>query len=134
NPDFLLARYKRGIALPDGWTADRLKPFEMLIRSPNWLGDACMSVPAVRAIRRGRPDARVTILTPANLAPMWRKVPDVDRVIAIPKAGGLVATAWRLRRAGVPFDAAILFPNSLRSALEVWLAGIPRRVGFRGHW
>jgi lipopolysaccharide heptosyltransferase II len=34
----------------------------------------------------------------------------------------------------MPFDAAILFPNSLRVALESWLSGIPRRVGYRGHW
>ena len=32
------------------------------------------------------------------------------------------------------FDAAILFPNSLRVALESWLSRIPRRVGYRGHW
>ena len=34
----------------------------------------------------------------------------------------------------MPFDVAILFPNSLRVALESWLSGIPRRVGYRGHW
>jgi len=34
----------------------------------------------------------------------------------------------------MPFDVAILFPNSLRAALESWLSGIPRRVGYRGHW
>jgi lipopolysaccharide heptosyltransferase II len=34
----------------------------------------------------------------------------------------------------VPFDVAILFPNSLRVAVESWLSGISRRVGYRGHW
>src|SRR5438270_844578 len=42
--------------------------------------------------------------------------------------------AARLFRQKPPFDVAILFPNSLRSALEVFLAGIPRRVGLTGHW
>jgi len=45
-----------------------------------------------------------------------------------------VVAAARLFRRRPPFDVAILFPNSLRSALEVFLAGIPRRVGWRGHW
>ena len=36
-------------------------------------------------------------------------------------------------RAQAAFDVAILFPSSLRAALEVWFAGIPRRVGFPGH-
>ena len=42
----------------------------------------------------------------------------------------LFATAKKIRGR---FEAAILFPNSFRSAAEAWLAGIPRRVGFRGH-
>src|SRR5437867_4563707 len=58
QPNFLLARYKRGIQLPPGISAHDLKPFRMLIRSSNWLGDAVMSVPAVRAIKNGRPDAQ----------------------------------------------------------------------------
>jgi lipopolysaccharide heptosyltransferase II len=40
----------------------------------------------------------------------------------------------RLLKQQMPFDVAILFPNSLRVALETWLSGIPRRVGYRGHW
>src|SRR5207248_7275791 len=62
----------------------------------------------------------------------WKIVPEVDEVIAL-TAKSVVAAA-RLFRRRPPFDVAILFPNSLRSALEVFLAGIPRRVGWRGHW
>src|SRR5439155_8869984 len=43
------------------------------------------------------------------------------------------ATVHSLRRQS-PFDVAVLFPNSLRVALEAWLSGIPRRVGYRGHF
>ena len=60
-----------------------LKSFRILIRSTNWLGDAVMSIPAVRAIKRGRPDAHVTILTPAKLADLWKQVAEVDAVVAI---------------------------------------------------
>src|SRR5262249_49523115 len=98
----------------------------------NWLGDAVMSVPAVRAIKRGRPDAHLTIAVPEKLAALWKIVPEVDEIIALPSKS--VVAAARLFRRKPPFDVAILFPNSFRSGLEVFLAGIPRRVGWRGHW
>ena len=129
RPNFLLSRYKRGIFLPE---KTRLKPFRILIRSSNWLGDAVMSVPAVRAIKGGRPDAHVSVAVPEKLAPLWKIVSEVDEIIALPSKSVFVTA--RLFRQKPPFDVAILFPNSLRSALEVFLAGIPRRVGLTGHW
>ena len=129
RPNFLLAKYKRGVFVPDGM---RLKPFRILIRSSNWLGDCVMSVPAIRAIKSGRPDAHVSIAVPEKLAALWTIVPGVDEVIGLPSKS--IVAAARLFRQRSPFDVAILFPNSLRSALEAFLAGIPRRVGWRGHW
>ena len=129
RPNFLLSRYKRGIFLPE---KTRLKPFRILIRSSNWLGDAVMSVPAVRAIKGGRPDAHVSVAVPEKLAPLWKIVSEVDEIIALPSKSVFVTA--RLFRQKPPFDVAILFPNSLRSALEVFLADIPRRVGLTGHW
>ena len=132
QPNFLLARYKRGVYLPPGVSAHDLKPFRILVRSSNWLGDAVMSVPAVRAIKNGRPDAQVTIAAPSKIAPMWKLVPGVDAIIPLPN-GSLLSAVGLLRRRSL-FDVAILFPNSLRVALETLLSGIPRRVGYRGHW
>ena len=132
EPNFLLAHYKRGIYLPPGISPSDLKPFRILIRSSNWLGDAVMSVPAVRAIKAGRPDAHVTIAAPDKIAPIWKLVPEVDAIIPLPE--GPLLSVVRLLRQQMPFDVAILFPNSLRAALESWLSGIPRRVGYRGHW
>ena len=132
EPNFLLAHYKRGIYLPPGISASDLKPFRILIRSSNWLGDAVMSVPAVRAIKNGRPDVHVTIAAPDKIAPMWKLIPEVDAIIPLPE--GSLLSVVRLLRQQMPFDVAILFPNSLRVALESWLSGIPRRVGYRGHW
>ena len=131
EPNFLLAHYKRGIYLPPGISASDLKPFRILIRSSNWLGDAVMSVPAVRAIKNGRPDVHVTIAAPDKIAPMWKLIPEVDAII--PLSEGSLLSVVRLLRQQMPFDVAILFPNSLRVALESWLSGIPRRVGYRGH-
>src|SRR6266536_2146315 len=131
QPNFLLARYKRGVQLPPGLSPRDLKPFRILIRSSNWLGDAVMSVPAVRAIKNGRPDAHVTIAAPMKIAPMWKLIPEVDAIIPLPN-GSILPVVSLLKRQPV-FDAAILFPNSLRVALESRLSGIPRRVGYRGH-
>ena len=131
EPNFLLAHYKRGIYLPPGISASDLKPFRILIRSSNWLGDAVMSVPAVRAIKNGRPDVHVTIAAPNKIAPMWKLIPEVDAIIPLPE--GSLLSVVRLLRQQMAFDVAILFPNSLRVALETWLSGIPRRVGYRGH-
>ena len=129
RPNFLLTRYKRGIHLPKG--AAPLKPFRLLVRSSNWLGDAVMSIPAARAMKNGRPDCRLTVVCQSKLAPLWKRVPEVDHVISLEDRSLFSST--RAIRATGPFDAAVLFPNSLRSALEIWLAGIPLRAGYRGH-
>ena len=130
HPDFLIASQKRGVYLPSETDPADLRPFRIVIRSPNWLGDAVMSIRAARAFKLGRPDARLTILTPAKLAALWKAVPEVDEVLSIGEKESVFAVAAKLRGR---FEAAVLFPNSLRSALEVWLAGIPRRVGYHGH-
>ena len=132
HPNFLLHGAKRGIRLPHGMTAGELQPFRILVRSPNWLGDACMASKSIRAIKAGRPDLKLTILSPAKIAPMWRQISEVDDVLEIPPG----ASPWRvarLIRAAGRFEVAILLPNSLRSALEVRFAGIPRRVGREWH-
>ena len=131
KPDFLLARYRRGVHLPSNISAQDLKPFRILIRSSNWLGDAVMSVPAVRAIKAGRPDAHITVAVPSKIASMWKLVSGVDVILPLP-GNSLIAAVRSLRRQS-SFDAAFLFPNSLRVALESWLSCIPRRIGYRGH-
>ena len=131
QPNFLLIHYKRGIYLPPEIPAKNLKPFRIFIRAANWLGDSVISVPAVRAIKAARPDAHVTVAAPEKIASVWKLVPDIDEVLPL-KPGSFFSVVQTIRRQK-PFEVAILFPNSLRTALEVWFASIPRRVGFRGH-
>ncbi|MFN2508543.1 MAG: lipopolysaccharide heptosyltransferase II [Chthoniobacterales bacterium] len=135
KPNFLLSHYKRGVYLPHATApepaSEELKRFRILIRGSNWLGDSIISAAAVRAIKHGRLDAHVTVATREKIAPVWKLLSEVDQVLAVPRKS-LLSTA-RLFRRQSPFDVAIVFPNSLRAALEVWLAGIPRRVGYRGH-
>ncbi len=129
RPNFLLTRYKRGVYLSKNVPAEKLKPFRILIRSSNWLGDAVMSVPAVRAIKKGRPDTHVSVLAPKKIAPMWKLISEVDEVLSLPNKS--LFAAMRLVNRQSRFDAAVLFPNSLRSALEVLF--VSRKVGYRGH-
>ncbi|MBA3273825.1 MAG: hypothetical protein H0T11_08145, partial [Chthoniobacterales bacterium] len=84
KPNFLLSHYKRGVYLPPEDGAAELKPFRILLRSSNWLGDSVISTAAVRAIKRGRPDAHITIATPPNIAPGWKLLPEVDDVLPLP--------------------------------------------------
>lgn len=131
TPNFLLARYKRGTVFAPEFDRKQLKPFKIVVRSSNWLGDAVMSTPAVQAIKRGRPDAHVTVLVKAKLADYWRNIPEVDAVLPIEAQDSVWDVARKLRG---KFDVAIVLPNSIRSALEPWLAGVPRRVGYPGKW
>jgi len=133
RPNFLLNSYKRGVVLPEGVSVSELKRFRILVSSPNPLGDACMAIPAVRALKRGRPDAWLAVLAPEGIAEVWRTVAEVDAVIPKPRRAPPRETAARIT-AVANFDVAILLPNSPRSAMEVKRAGIPRVVGYRGKW
>ena len=127
---FILGNARRGFYLPPGQTASDLQPFRLLVRSSNWLGDAVMSIPAVEACKLGRPDLHITVLAPAKLAALWRRVPAVDEVIAIEAGESPLALGRRVKE---EFDAAILFPNSLRSALEARALGVRHVIGYPGH-
>jgi lipopolysaccharide heptosyltransferase II len=111
-----------------------MNPRRVLIRSVNWLGDAVMTMPAIQRLKEVHPQAHLAVLTAPKLADLWRLHPDVSEVIVHEPSNCpfvLFRQASELRQGG--FDAAIIFPNSWRSTLPIWLAGIPRRIGFRGH-
>jgi len=101
---------------------------KILVRGVNWLGDAVMSVPALQRLRETKPGARITLLAPEKLAGLWEGQPFLDELLLFSPADNLWQTARRLR--SKKFSAAAAFPNSLRSALELWLAGIPLRAGY----
>jgi len=109
----------------------------ILVRAPNWLGDAVMALPAVRALRRSLPEAHIALLARAWVAGLYRRESCTDEIILVPGPYGwrrwisLVRLVARLRRAR--FDWALLLPNSLESALIPWLARIPRRTGYDRH-
>ena len=99
----------------------------ILVRGVNWLGDAVMTTPALQRLREAKPDAHITLLTHEKLADLWHGHPSIDATIGFNSGENVFSVARRLRSG--QFDTAIVFPNSFRSALEVFLARIPERVG-----
>ncbi|MDR1192120.1 MAG: lipopolysaccharide heptosyltransferase II [Verrucomicrobiales bacterium] len=100
---------------------------KLLLRSPNWLGDAVLTLPAVQQLTAG--GRQPAVLCPEKLRDFWRLIPGVGDIISVrPKPRD---TAKLLREKN--FTTALLFPNSLTVALEAWLARVPRRCGFHGH-
>ncbi|HEY0455065.1 MAG TPA: lipopolysaccharide heptosyltransferase II [Verrucomicrobiae bacterium] len=107
-------------------------PKNLLVRGVNWLGDAIMTTPALRRLREAYPEAQITLLGPQKLSQLWLHHPDVNRVLSIKPGERMFSVVRRLR--AEHFDAAIIFPNSPRSAFESFLAGIPNRIGTNTVW
>jgi heptosyltransferase-2 len=106
----------------------------LLLRSANWVGDAIMTTPAVRAIRKGVPDARITLLAKPWVAPVFDHNPHIDEIMLYNADGehrglkGMIHLSAQLRKR--KFDVALLFQNAFEAALITWLARIPRRIGY----
>jgi len=106
----------------------------LLIRSTNWVGDAIMTTPTIRAIRKGFPNARISILLKPWVSPVFEHSPHVDNLIIYDGDGrhkgnlGKLRLAKDLRKYG--FDAAILLQNAFEAALIAFLSGIPVRIGY----
>jgi heptosyltransferase-2 len=95
------------------------------------LGDAIMTFPAVRNLKRAMGDSPLTIATPQKLEAVWKLCPFVDRIIPLPAPKNLMAVVAGLK--GDTFSGAVLLPNSLRVAAEAKLTRIPRIAGVAGH-
>jgi heptosyltransferase-2 len=104
---------------------------KVLVRATNWLGDAVMSLPAIRAIRQILAHAQIAVVARPRVADLYARETCIDRVIPYTAQTGLRAKlefAASLREAG--FDGAILLQNAFDAALIAWLAGIPERIGY----
>ena len=104
-----------------------------LVIAPQWIGDAVMSQPLLaRLAARGE---EITVAALPWVAPVYRAMPQAGEVIELPFAHGRLDWAARRRVARDlrgRFDVAYVLPNSLKSALIPWLAGIPKRIGYAG--
>jgi heptosyltransferase II len=111
---------------------DNLSSEKILVRGVNWLGDAVMTTPALERLREARPRAHITLLTHEKLADLWLNFPGVDSVLTFTAVENFWRVGRRLREQR--FKIALIFPNSPRSALEMWLARIPQRIGYPQTW
>jgi lipopolysaccharide heptosyltransferase II len=104
----------------------------ILVRGANWLGDAVMTTPALLRLREKFPAAHIALLAPEKLKDLWRHHPAVDETVCFAAGESIFAVGKKLR-AG-KYDLALVLPNSPRSALEIFCARIPQRIGYARPW
>jgi heptosyltransferase-2 len=110
--------------------------FKILVVGPSWIGDTVLAQPLFRLLHAKDRETVLDALAPAWTLPLLNRMPEVRRAIPNPFGHGEMRLGARrrlgheLRSAG--YDQAIVLPNSLKSALVPYFAGIPLRTGFRG--
>lgn len=109
-------------------------PARILVRAPNWIGDAVMCEPALRGLRGLFPSAEVTLLAKPAIAELFIAYPGIDRLLVYNDRGIHAGLSGKWTLAGLlrrhRFDLAVLFQNAFEAALLAWLAGIRRRYGY----
>jgi heptosyltransferase II len=102
----------------------------ILVRATNWVGDAVMSLPALRALRERFPRARISILAKPWVADLYGREPFCDQLI--PYEARDVHAKWQAARelGRCNFDCAILLQNAFEAAAVAWAARIPVRIGY----
>src|SRR5918996_408622 len=103
----------------------------VLVIGPNWIGDAVMSTLALANLRRGLPKAKIDLLVPHHVAPLFEYHPHIDRVLVRDRQ-----RPWRVCLAQVlslrqsTYSMVLLLPNSFRAALDAWLVRSAIRLGY----
>lgn len=98
---------------------------KLLIRATNWVGDAIMALPALRAVRSRFPEAQITILARPYVAAIYKNQQVCDEMMLVDYKSDMV-NELRAHK----FDAALLLQNAFEAAWFAWRAGIPERVGY----
>lgn len=105
---------------------------KILIRGVNWIGDAVMTIPAIRALRKAYPESKISLLVKPSVSPIFERDPNIDEIMLYEErfSGifGKLRLAMKLRRGH--FSNAILLQNAFDAALITFLAGIPERIGY----
>ncbi|MBS1161536.1 MAG: Lipopolysaccharide heptosyltransferase [Proteobacteria bacterium] len=107
-----------------------------LIVAPSWIGDTIMAQPLFARLHARYPGLQLDALAPRWVAPVLQRMSEIGEVIDSPFGHGQLSlkTRWRLARqlAAKSYDTVYVLPNSLKSALLPFMAGIPQRIGFTG--
>jgi heptosyltransferase-2 len=103
----------------------------LVVRATNWLGDTLMTLPAMHKLSVLVPEpCGFFVVCPAKLAPVWRAAEWVSEVI--PMQGKRLGKEGFRRLRQLKPGVGVVLPNSFGSALDLWLAGIPVRLGRSG--
>ena len=107
---------------------------KILIRATNWVGDAILSLPALRAVRAKFPGDHLAILARPYVADLYREQGIADLLIAYDTRGEHAGFSGREKLVGElrkeKFDIALLLQNAFDAAWIAWRAGIPLRIGY----
>lgn len=114
---------------------ERLQTMKIAVFLPNWVGDVVMATPALRALREWYADARMIGVMKPYVAGVLDGSPWLDAQFVLDSKGPWAhrwpSVAAALRREQI--DLAVMFPNTLRSALTAWLGGCKKRIGYVRH-
>ena len=109
---------------------------KILVIAPSWVGDTMLVQPMLVRLMQRHPEAQIDLLAPPWTAALLRQMPEVHEVIINPFPHGALQLTARYRLGKqlrtAHYDQAIVLPNSLKSALAPFFAGIPLRTGFVG--
>lgn len=106
-----------------------------LIVGPSWVGDMVMAQTLFAELKRQQPDCAIDVLAPDWSRPILERMPEVRQALSLPFGHGelRLLDRWRQgKKLAGHYDHAFLLPNSLKSAIIPWAAGIPTRTGWRG--
>lgn len=105
---------------------------KIVVRGTNWIGDAVMSVPALRELSRIFPEAEIVLYTKRGLEGLFADADFIDGIVTFDKTGSKIKQTMSQADAlgDGEYDLAVLLPNSFESALTARLARIPRRIGY----
>ncbi|MBI5562264.1 MAG: lipopolysaccharide heptosyltransferase II [Deltaproteobacteria bacterium] len=106
----------------------------ILVRAPNWIGDAVMCLPALEALHRLYPASAITVVAKPRVAPVFRHCACIKDIIEYDDKGGHRGIVGRLKLAsGIRsrrFGKAVLFQNAFDAAFLSFVSGIPERIGY----
>jgi len=104
----------------------------ILVRGVNWVGDAVMTMPALRALKLANNNSKITLLVKPWVSPLFEKDPNVDEIILYKDEYKGVSGKFRLANVlrKKNFCMAVLFQNAFDAAITAFLARIPERFGY----
>lgn len=111
-----------------------VEPEKIIVRMPNWIGDAVCGTPVLSALREACPDAEITVMCQANVAPLFEHDRSINELFLFHRAATLLR---RIRDRSIiaklrtgHYDLGILLTHSFSSAWRFWQGKVKRTIGF----